>query len=293
MSGQRIGFIGIGNMGRPMSANLAKAGHAVTVLDLNAEAAAAHAAEIGGTAAADAAAFGAAADIVVTMLPDGNAVRAALLGEAGVAKHLPKGALIIDMSSADPVGTREIGPALAELGLGFVDAPVSGAVPRAKDGTLTIMVGADDPALVDRARPVLSAMGKDVVATGPLGSGHAMKALNNFVAACGFAAVSEALIVGERFGLDPSRMVEIMNTSTGRNFMTDVVMKPHVVDGGFATGFALALLAKDVGIAEGLASELKIDARLLARTAELWREARDALPAGSDNTEAFKAWRDR
>lgn len=293
MSAPRIGFIGIGNMGRPMSANLAKAGFAVTLLDLNAEAAAAHAAEIGAAAAEDAAEFGAAADVVVTMLPDGKTVRAALLGEGGVARHLSRGALVIDMSSADPVGTREIGAELAALGLGFVDAPVSGAVPRAEDGTLTIMVGADDEALAKRARPVLAAMGKAIVATGPLGSGHAMKCLNNYVAACGFAAVSEALIVGRKFGLDPANMVEIMNMSTGRNFMTDLVMKPHVIDGAFGTGFALALLAKDVGIAESLAADLKVDARLLEKTAEVWREARDALPAGADNTEAFKAWADR
>ncbi|MCB1377522.1 MAG: NAD-binding protein [Alphaproteobacteria bacterium] len=133
----------------------------------------------------------------------------------------------------------------------------------------------EDPDLIEIARPALAAMGRKIVPTGPRGSGHAMKALNNYVAVTGFAAVAEALIVGERFGLDPTRMVTIMNVSTGRNFMTDLVMKPHVVDGAFATGFALALLAKDVGIAESLVGDLKLDMALLRQSAQMWREARD------------------
>lgn len=285
----RVGFIGVGNMGRPMSANLAKKGFAVTLFDLDAEAARAHAAAIGAEAAAGPDGLS-GSEIVITMLPDGHAVRAALLGARGVAAHLAADALVVDMSSSDPTGTRALG---ADLARPLIDAPVSGAVLRATEGTLTIMVGADDPALVERARPALAAMGREIVATGPLGSGHAMKALNNYVAATAFAATAEALLVGEKFGLDRAKMVEIMNASTGRNFMTDLVMKPHVVDGAFATGFACALLAKDVGIAESLSRDMGVDARLLARSAEVWREARDALPPGADNTEAYKVWKAR
>jgi 3-hydroxyisobutyrate dehydrogenase len=289
----RIGFVGVGNMGQPMTRHLAGAGFAVTVFDADRAKAAAFATGEGMTAAESPAALGVAADILITMLPDGHAVRAALLGDDGVAPRLAKGALVIDMSSSDPIGTRALGPELAALGLGFMDAPVSGVVARAIEGTLLIMAGADDPALIERARPALLAMGRAVVPTGPLGSGHAMKALNNFVAATGFAAVSEALIVGERFGLDPATMIEVMNGATGRNFMTEIVMKPHVIDGAFATGFAVGLLAKDVGIAESLAAALEMETPLMRRSAELWREARDALPPQADNTEAFKAWRRR
>ncbi len=289
---EKIGFVGVGNMGQPMSRNLARAGFAVTLFDADAAKATDFAAREGMTAVASAGGL-AGAEIVITMLPDGKAVRSALLGDGGIAAHLANGTLVIDMSSSDPVGTRALGPELAALGLGFIDAPVSGAVMRAKDATLTIMVGADDPALVDRARPILSAMGREVVTTGPLATGHAMKALNNYVAATAFAATSEALIVGEKFGLDPAKMVAIMNTSTARNFQTDVVMKPHVVDGAFATGFALALLAKDVGIAESLSQSLGLDTPMLRKSSEMWREARDALDPGADNTEAYKAWKRR
>jgi 3-hydroxyisobutyrate dehydrogenase len=194
------------------------------------------------------------------------------------------------MSSSDPVGTRELGAALATSGITLIDAPVSGGVPRAGHGTLTIMIGGDDPAAVERARPLLRTMGDRLFDTGGLGSGHAMKALNNFVAAAGFAACAEALLAGQRFGLDPARMVEILNVSTGRSFLTDLVLREHVVEGKFATGFQLGLLAKDVRIAADLARELRLDAPLARLVSERFEAARDALGYTRDHTEAIKAW---
>ncbi len=293
---ETVGFIGIGNMGTPMARNLAKAGFAVVAYDSDRAKAEALAAEGSSLSAApDLASLGARCSVVVTMLPDGDVVRKVMLDDNGdgLAAYLTPGSLLIDMSSADPIGTRALGQALSEKGIGLVDAPVSGAVPRAIAGTLTIMVGSDDPALVERARPVLAGMGEKIFATGPLGSGHAMKALNNYVAAAGFAAASEALIAGERFGLDPATMVDIMNVSTGRNFSTDVTLKPHVVDGAFASGFALALLAKDVKIAADLADGLGLDLPLVRTTSAQWLTARDDLEPGADNTAAYKAWKTR
>ncbi len=156
------------------------------------------------------------------------------------------------MSSADPVGTRATHADLAKRGLAFVDAPVSGGVPRATDGTLAIMIGGDAAAIA-AAKPVLAKMGTRLFDVGGPGNGHAMKALNNFVAGTAFIAVSEALLVGERFGLDPATMVDVMNVSTGKSFNTENVAKQHVVSRQFASGFALGLLAKDVGIAADLA----------------------------------------
>jgi 3-hydroxyisobutyrate dehydrogenase len=289
----RVGFIGIGNMGTPMAANILKAGHQLIVYDKeptkSAQFATAH-----GCARAQAFADLAAVDFMITMLPTGQIVRDVYLSEqgSGLAPHLTGTTIAIDMSSSEPNGTRELGAALARGGIVLLDAPVSGAVPRAQTGTLTIMIGGDDAAAIERSRPLLSAMGNRLFETGGLGSGHAMKALNNFVAAAGYTAAAEALLIGRRFGLDPTRMLEIMNVSTARNFNTEVVMKEHVVDRKFATGFTLGLLAKDVKIAADLAAEVKVDAPLAQLVKDRWALARDRLGAARDNSEAILGWDD-
>lgn len=293
--GPRVGFVGIGNMGWPMAANLVKAGFQVTVFDTDPDRVSRFAAEHSAAGAATIADLGPACDVVVTMLPTGQIVHLVMFGEDGdgLAAALGPGALVIDMSSSDPMGTRELGAALAALDIALVDAPVSGAVPRARDGTLSIMIGGDDKTAIERAKPVLAAMGKNLFETGPLGSGHAMKALNNYVAAAGFAAASEALIVGEEFGLDPAVMIDIMNTSTGRNFSTESTIKSQVLTGDFASGFALALLAKDVGIAAGLARALALDVPLAQLTSYIWTLARDDIGGEKDHTQAFASWEKR
>jgi 3-hydroxyisobutyrate dehydrogenase len=283
-----VAFIGVGAMGAPMAACIARAHHALTVYDSVRERATQVATEYG-SRIADALDGLAAADFVVTMLPTGQIVRDLYLRE-GLAQKLRAGTVAIDMSSSDPVGTRALGAALAASGISLIDAPVSGGVPRAAQGTLTIMIGGDDPAAIERARPLLRAMGDRLFDTGGLGSGHAMKALNNFVAAAGFAACAEALLAGQRFGLDPGRMVEILNVSTGRSFLTDLVLREHVVEGKFATGFQLGLLAKDVRIAADLAHELRLDAPLVRLVSQRFEAARDALGYMRDHTEAIKAW---
>ena len=283
-----VAFIGVGSMGTPMAACIARAHHPLTLYDSVRERAMQVATEHGGRVA-DGFDDLAASDFVVTMLPTGQIVRDLYLRE-GLARKLRPGAIAIDMSSSDPVGTRALGAALAARGVTLIDAPVSGGVPRAVQGTLTIMIGGDDPAAIDRARPLLRAMGDRLFDTGGLGSGHAMKALNNFVAAAGFAACAEALLAGQRFGLDPARMVEILNVSTGRNFHTDLVLREHVVGGKFASGFQLGLLAKDVRIAADLAHDLRLDAPLARLVSERFETARDALGYTRDHTEAIKAW---
>ncbi len=290
MSGVRVGFVGIGNMGWPMAKRVLGGGFALTVLDVDRARVARFAAETGSAGAESGAALAGAADIVITMLPTGAVVRDALLGAGGIARSLARGAIVVDMSSSDPNGTRELGRALAELGIALVDAPVSGGVRRAEPGTLAIMIGGEDEAAIARARPVLETMGAKLFRTGPLGSGHAMKALNNYVAAAAFAATSEALLVGKRFGLEPGVMVEVLNASSGRNFHTDVVFPDHVVGGKFAAGFALGLMAKDVGIAADLAREIGVEAPLCRLTSELWTGARDAVGATADFTASYKHW---
>jgi 3-hydroxyisobutyrate dehydrogenase len=195
----------------------------------------------------------------------------------------------VDMSSADPVGTRSLHADLAGSGIRLVDAPVSGGVTRAVDGSLTIMVGGE-PDAIDVARPVLSVLGDQLFEVGGSGNGHAMKCLNNFVAGSTFAAASEALSVGQRFGLDPAVMFDIMNVSTARSFITEVVMRRHVVTEEFGTGFMLGLLAKDVGIADALAHAMEIDTPVADLVTQRLCEARDALGYAVDHSRAHQHW---
>ncbi len=286
----KVGFIGIGNMGWPMASNLLKAGHDVTVFDSNPARVSQFVQEVGGRAAKGPADFK-PVEVIVTMLPTGPIVRQVMLEiDGGLAPHLAPGTLVIDMSSSEPTGTQELGKALAARGVVLIDAPVSGAVPRATTGTLAIMIGTDDRRAVERATPLLSAMGNRLFETGPLGSGHAMKSLNNFVAGACYAAAAEALLIGRRFGLDQTRMLEIINVSTGRNFITEVVMKEHVVDGKFSTGFTVGLLAKDVKIAADLARDMEFDAPVLQLVCDRWADAKDRLGPTRDNSEAILSW---
>ena len=285
-----VGFVGLGKMGWPMARNLCAAGYSLTVRDADAEVQARFAAEHG-CAAADAPADFAGAQLVVTMLPDDRTVRAAIIDwQGGIASALSPGAVVVDMSSSNPEGTRSLGEELAHAGIGLVDAPVSGGVPRAESGTLTLMIGGDDDVAIERARPALEVMGERLFRTGPLGSGHAMKALNNFVGGGTYALVVEALAVGLRFGLAPATMIDVMNASTGRSFNTEVVLKDHVLTGEYATGFALGLLAKDVGIAASLAAAAEVDAPLCALVSRRWAEAAADLGGAVDHSEAHKHW---
>jgi len=281
-------------MGRPMAANLVKGGYQVLVYDLDAKRAQLAAKDIGAKSAATLAELGAQVDAIVTMLPTGKEVRAVLLEAEGgaLATNLPKGAIVMDMSSADPVATRQLYADLAKRGLVVVDAPVSGGVPRATDGSLAIMIGGD-PEAVEQAKPVLAKMGTRLFDVGGPGNGHAMKALNNFVAGTGFIAVAEAVLVGKKFGLDPAVMIDIMNVSTGKNFNTENVVKQHVISRQFASGFALGLLAKDVGIAADLAKAIDVDSPLTRLSSALLGEARDNVGAEKDHTLAYTYWEKR
>jgi len=288
---QSIGFIGLGNMGVPMAANLVRASHAVTAYDIAPERAQRFADQHQARATESLAELGQAADLIITMLPSGHEVRHALLEaqDGALVASLRPGCLVVDMSSADPVGTRRLGEALAARGIALVDAPVSGGVVRAKDATLAIMIGGDAPA-VAAVKPALARMGDKLFEVGSLGCGHAMKALNNFLAGTSFAAASEAVRVGKTFGLDPAVMIDVINVSTGRSFATDVVMKQHVLTGSYATGFALGLLAKDVRIAADLAAQVGAKAPIGALVCDLFAAARDAIGGDADHSRAEQFW---
>ncbi|MYF06981.1 MAG: NAD(P)-dependent oxidoreductase [Rhodospirillaceae bacterium] len=295
-SRETVGFVGLGNMGRPMAASLARAGFEIIGYDANPRAAAAFAAETGCQTAPTLAALADAATVAVTMLPTGAIVRQVLLEEEqgalanGLGAGRSGGGLVVDMSSSEPVGTRALGEALAGRDIALVDAPVSGGVEKARDGTLAIMIGADDAAAAERAEPVLRAMGDRLFRTGPLGAGHAAKALNNYAAAAAFTAAAEALIVGEAFGLERETLLTIVNNSSGRSFNSEVPIRQEVLPRTFATGFKLGLMAKDVAIAADLADALGADAPLSRDMKARWSEASDALGADADFTRAVTLW---
>jgi 3-hydroxyisobutyrate dehydrogenase len=276
-----IAFIGLGTMGVPMAGHLAAKGYAVRGWDVSAAARAASPVPV--AASARAAVAGAAA--VITMLPDAAAVRAALTGDA--LADAAAGTLILEMSSSDPLATRTLGGELAARGFALVDAPVSGGVKKAREATLAIMAGGASGD-VDRAMPILAAMGASVFRCGGLGAGHAMKALNNYVSAAGLVAAVEALAVGARFGLDQEIMVDVLNASTGRNNTTEHKLKQQVIPRTFVAGFAIGLMAKDVGAAASLARGMGVDAPLAQAMAERWAAAAKALGPGADHTAIAK-----
>lgn len=280
-----IGFIGIGQMGRPMVERLAGAGHAVLVHDRRAEALAPLSAVPGVTAAASAALLAQSCEAIILMLPDSPIVDA-LLWNDGFAASLPRGSLLIDMGSSNPNATRANQAKLAAMGIALVDAPVSGGVRRAVDGSLAIMVGGASGD-VERALPLLQPMGKSIVPVGPPGAGHAVKALNNYVSAAGLVAACEALVAAEKFGIDPSVANRVFNVSTGRNNTTDVKVEQFMLSGTFNSGFAAALMRKDLDTAHALMQSLDSERALMEACARMWQQAEAALPKGADHTAMF------
>jgi 3-hydroxyisobutyrate dehydrogenase len=286
----KVAFIGVGTMGKPMAANIVKGGHEVCVLDSDTAHATKVAAEIGAKALRGPEGL-ASVDVIVTMLPDGKVVRTVALGENGIVAFARPGTVLVDMSSSQPLITKETGAALAAKGIIMIDAPVSGGLERATSGTLTIMIGGDDQAAIEKAKPVIACMGNQFFPVGKLGAGHAAKTLNNVVGASNYAILAEALIVAERYGIDQETLVDIINVSTGQSFASTVVMKRFVVPKTYNTGFKVGLLSKDVSIAAELSAGLGCDTPLIRLTDERWVEARDALGASEDNSKAILAWK--
>jgi 3-hydroxyisobutyrate dehydrogenase len=288
----KAGFVGLGKMGGPMAHNLAEAGFKLVVRDVSDSAAASFAAAHPGTVVAASASDFAGAGLLVTMLPNGEIVQDALLRwDGGIASALPPGAVVIDMSSAKPSDTIHLQDVVGPMGIGVIDAPVSGGVPRAITGGLAIMVGGSSGD-IEKAQPVLRVLGDPArqFRTGKLGTGHAMKALNNYVGGTTYIITAEALVVGRRFGLDTGTMIDIMNASTGRSFNSEMVLAPQVVTGTYGTGFALGLLAKDVHIAAGVAEQVGIDAKVLLVADEMWAAAAAAMEPTSDHSLAHQVW---
>jgi 3-hydroxyisobutyrate dehydrogenase len=271
-----------------MAACLVKAGFTVNVCDSRRETANNFVQQIGGSAPDTLRQLAEASDVIVTMLPTSVIVERVLAeGDDNLFSGMKPGTIIIEMSSGVPSVTQRLAEQVAALGGTLIDAPVSGGVPRAKTGQLAIMVGGDS-ATIDRAMPVLSAMGTSVLKTGAVGSGQAMKALNNLVSTGGFLIGIEALLIGQRFGLDPAIMTDVLNAATGMNNSTQKKFKQFVLSRKFDAGFTMGLLAKDLSIALQVGRETATAAPLSALVNEMIVSAQAKFGPDADHTEMAK-----
>src|SRR5438270_10025634 len=281
-----IGFIGLGNMGAPMAANLLKAQHRVTGYDVVATSLAALA-EAGGHAAAGLADAVAAADIVITMLPAGPQVRAVYLGPEGIIARAKPGALLIDCSTIDVETARTVSAAAAEKGLQMLDAPVSGGVIGAEAGTLTFMVGGEAAAFA-RGEPILKAMGRNIIHAGPSGAGQTAKICNNMMLAVSMIAVCEGFALAEKLGLSAQTLFDICSTSTSQCWaMTSYCPMPGPVSAapsnrGYAAGFTAANMLKDLRLAQQAAAATAAATPLGAAAANLYQLYVDGAADGLD-----------
>ncbi len=276
----KVSFLGLGAIGRPMAVHLAKQ-HALTVWNRTTERARAFAAEHPARVAGTPRDAAAGAEVVLTCLPTSQDVERLLDGETGLEAGLERGALFIDCTSGDAATSRRIATRLAAKQIAFVDAPVSGGTNGAEAGVLTVMVGGERTGF-ERALPILQAFGKRIVHLGPLGSGDAMKAVNNTLLGVNILALAEGLTALVKAGVNPRLAVETLNASSGRSFVSEGLIPDRVLTGAWPVTFRLALLDKDVGICVGLLQELGLPAPLLHRAAELLHDARTALGEQAD-----------
>ena len=282
----QIAFLGLGAIGRPMAARLAGR-HQLTVWNRTADRAKAFAAEHGVRLATTPKEAATGAEVVVTCLPTSGDVLSLLDGPDGLLAGLSRGALFLDCTSGDGTTTRRIAERLEPVGVDFADAPVSGGTNGAEAGTLTVMVGGS-AAVFDRAVPVLSAFGKRIVHMGPLGTGDAMKAVNNMLLGVNILALGEALTALVKAGVAPRVAVETLNASSGRSFVSESLIPDRVLTGTWPRTFRLALLDKDAGICLQMLRELDLPAPLLERAGILLHDAREILGEEADYLEPIR-----
>ncbi|NLA66242.1 MAG: NAD(P)-dependent oxidoreductase, partial [Leucobacter sp.] len=257
----RIGFVGLGNMGVPMVRRLLSGGFQVQGYDVNPEQGAALEGEAGYTRVGSIEQLVTGARMLILMVPNSAIVEAVLLGSGmldAVREHAPE-CIVVDMSSSKPAETVRMGEEAASRNVRFIDAPVSGGVPGATEGTLSVMVGG--PAELDAiVRPALDRIGSNVVHAGAIGAGHALKAINNLLSGASFIASAEAMVIGQKFGLDPQVMSDAINGSSGRSWSTMLKWPRYVIPRQFNSGFTLGLHLKDIRIATELADQLGVPA---------------------------------
>jgi 2-hydroxy-3-oxopropionate reductase len=277
---KKIGFIGLGIMGKPMSKNLLKAGYDLTVCDINA-AAVAEVVALGAKAAATPAAVAAQTEIVITMLPNSPQVKTVALGAGGIAEGARPGAIVIDMSSIAPLAAQEVAKALAEKGVKMIDAPVSGGEPKAIDATLSIMAGGD-PAVFEECLPILKCMGASAVRVGDVGAGNVTKLANQVVVALNIAALSEAMTLATKAGVDPELVFNAIKGGLAGSTVMNA-KAPLILERKFAPGFRIGLHIKDLDNALDTAHEVGAPLPLTAGVMEILQALKVDGCAGDDH----------
>ena len=287
---ERVGFVGLGTMGAAMARNIAMAGFPLTVWNRTPNRATALR-EVGATAAKTPADVARGSDVVVTCVSDTPDVEAVLFGEGGVAQGARRGQLVIDCSTISPSATRDFATRLDELGVALVDAPVSGGSEGAKNGTLTIFVGGDATA-VERAKPVLAAMGKTITHVGPIGAGQAVKAVNQVILAATYLGVAEGIVLAMKAGLDVDQVVGALGGGAAQSWVL-ANRAGRMIANDYPLGFKVALHHKDLGIALELAEELGVDLPVSALAASLETELIAAGHADDDMSALARSIRAR
>ena len=267
----KLGLIGLGNIGEPMCRQLIGGGYEVSVFDAMGQAVT----RLADTAAEPAASpkeLASAADVVLLSLPNSSVVEEVVLGEGGLAGGLSPGNVVIDTSSSKPSSTRTIAQKLAEAGVEMLDAPVSGGVMKAREGTLSVMVGGRRE-VFEMCRPILQAFGDQIFFLGDHGAGHLAKALNNLLSATTLASAAEAVILAEKAGLSAETFVDVVNASNGRSYSTEVKFPKYILDRSFDDGFSTALMSKDLKIALEAAAEIDFPMLIGSTISQLWQAA--------------------
>lgn len=270
----QVGFIGIGAMGKPMAENILGAGYSLIVNDVN-EAAVQELVAKGAVSAATPRELAQAADVVITMLPNGAIVEQVLLSEQGIFAGAKPGLTIIDMSSVAPGFTRKIAKMAADRNINYLDAPVSGGVKGAAEGTLTLMIGGNEE-LVACYRTLLEVMGKKLYHVGEVGAGDAVKLVNNLLLAVNMAAAAEAFALGTKLGLNPQTLLDVISVSSGNSYALTAKMPNFVFKRNFAPGFAIDLQYKDLELATQTAKEVKVPMLLTNLAQQIFEQARAA-----------------
>lgn len=283
----RVAFLGLGDLGSLMAAHLARSPFSLTVWNRTESKARQFGADHSVRIAASPGEAVADAEVVVTCLPSSAEVEAVLHGDHGMLESFASGSVLVDCTSGDPATSRSIAAELSTRGVGFIDAPVSGGTTAAKAGTLTVMWGGSEEDF-ERVRPVVEAFGKKIVHAGAVGAGDALKAVNNALLAVHILSTGEGLAMLVKAGVDPRVALDVINASSGRSNTSENLIPQRVLTRAFPRTFRLALLDKDIGIAESLGSELGMETPVISLAAKRMHEARAMLGEDVDHVEAVK-----